>query len=352
MKTIKIPASTSYIVHIEQGCLSQLGQHLSSLLSPCTAAVISDDNVFPRYGKTVCASLQAAGFQVLTYVLPAGEQSKNLTNYGKVLEFLAHHHLRRSDILIALGGGVVGDLTGFAAATYLRGVPYVQVPTTLLAAVDSSVGGKTAVDLEVGKNLVGAFWQPALVWCDPDTLTTLPDTVFRDGCAEVIKYGLLGDQDFFCRLANTPISEHLEDVIAQCVAMKRDIVAEDERDRGVRQLLNLGHTFGHAVEECSGYTLSHGHCVAIGMAIITRAAAQLGYCTAADAAAVEQLLQSYALPTESPYALSQLERAALSDKKIFGDAIHLVVPESVGHCRLVAVPATELRRWLTAGGVQ
>lgn len=352
MKNIVIPTSPPYSVHIKTGCLSQLGQHLSQLLSPCTAAIISDENVFPHYGETVSRSLQAAGFQVLTYVLPAGEQSKNLTNYGKVLEFLALHRLRRSDVLIALGGGVIGDLTGFAAATYLRGIPYVQVPTTLLAAVDSSVGGKTAVDLAVGKNLVGAFWQPALVWCDPDALTTLPASVFRDGCAEIIKYGLLGNADFFHRLAREPVAEHLEEVIAQCVAMKRDIVAEDERDRGVRQLLNLGHTFGHAIEECSGYTLSHGHCVAIGMDIITRAAAKLGYCPAADAEMVTQLLQSYALPTESPYTLSQLELAALSDKKIFGDAIHLVVPESVGHCRLVAVPATELHRWLTAGGVQ
>ncbi len=352
MKTIEIPASTPYTVHIQQGCLPHLGQHLSQLTAPCAAAVISDENVFPRYGETVCASLQEAGFQVLTYVLPAGEASKNLASYGKVMEFLAENHLRRSDVLIALGGGVIGDLTGFAAATYLRGIPYVQVPTTLLAAVDSSVGGKTAVDLAVGKNLVGAFWQPSLVWCDPDVLASLPDAVFRDGCAEVIKYGLLGDAAFFHQLARNPVSEHLEEVIARCVTMKRDIVTEDERDRGVRQLLNLGHTFGHAVEECSGYALSHGHCVAIGMAIITRAAAELGYCAAADVDAVEQLLKSYHLPTASPYSLSQLECAALSDKKIFGSTIHLVVPESVGYCRLVAVPAAELRRWLSAGGVQ
>ncbi len=352
MKSIEISASTPYTVHIEKGCLPHLGQNLSALLSPCTAAVISDENVFALYGETVCASLQQAGFRVLPYVLAAGEQSKSLASYGKLQEFLAQNHLRRSDVLIALGGGVIGDLTGFAAATYLRGIPYVQVPTTLLAAVDSSVGGKTAVDLPMGKNLVGAFWQPSLVWCDPDTLPSLPDSVFRDGCAEVIKYGLLRDADFFRRLGHASVAEHLENVIAQCVTMKQEIVTEDERDRGVRQLLNLGHTFGHAVEECSGYTLSHGHCVAIGMAIITRAAAALGYCAASDAKAVEQLLQTYHLPTVSPCSVSQLERAALSDKKIFEDKIHLVVPESIGHCRLVAVPATELRRWLIAGGVQ
>ncbi len=352
MKTIQIPASTPYEVHIEVGCLPRLGQQLAAIFPPCTAVVVSDENAFPHYGQTVSESMQAAGFSVLTYVLPAGESSKTLDSYGRLLAFLARHHLRRSDFLVALGGGVIGDLTGFAAATYLRGIPYVQVPTTLLAAVDSSVGGKTAVDLPVGKNLVGAFWQPALVWCDPDTLTTLPASVFTDGCAEVIKYGLLGDAAFFHRLGREPIADSPEEVIAHCVAMKRDLVAQDEQDRGVRQLLNLGHTFGHAIEECSGYTLSHGHCVAMGMAIITRSAAAQGLCPPSAVTEVLQLLERYQLPTTAPYPLAQLEHAALSDKKIFGETIHLVVPENVGCCRLRDVPASELRRWLMAGGVQ
>ena len=352
MKTIPIRTSTPYDVYIEGGCLARLGEKLTTLTAPCTVAVISDDTVFPLYGETVCESLRTAGFRVVSFVIPSGESAKNLQTYGEVLTFLAENRLTRSDLLAALGGGVVGDLTGFAAATYQRGIRYIQIPTTLLAAVDSSVGGKTAVDLSVGKNLVGAFHQPALVWCDPDTLSTLPNAVFRDGCAEVIKYGLLGDAAFFAALRETPVKKQLEEVIARCVEMKRDTVNADEFDRGCRQLLNLGHTFGHAVESVSGYTLSHGHCVAIGMALMTRAAATLGYCAPSVCEAVESLLTQYGLPTENPYSLDALAAAVLADKKMDGASIHIAVPYAIGDTRLVKIGASELRNWLTAGGVQ
>ncbi len=352
MITIHVPASTPYDVCIESGCLSRLGQQLSSLTAPCTVAVISDDTVFPLYGEIVCASLRNAGFRVVSYIIPSGESAKNLTTYGEVLTFLAESRLTRSDYLAALGGGVVGDLTGFAAATYQRGIRYIQIPTTLLAAVDSSVGGKTAVDLAVGKNLVGAFHQPSLVWCDPDTLSSLPPAVFRDGCAEVIKYGLLGDANFFRQLSRCHIAQQLESVIARCVEMKRDVVSEDEFDRGRRQLLNLGHTFGHAIESVSGYTLSHGHCVAIGMARICHAAARMGYCSAVDADAVDALLLQYGLPIHSPYGLEQLTSAVTADKKMDGASIHLAVPHAIGDTRLVKIPADKLSDWLRAGGIQ
>ena len=350
VNTIPISATVSYDVCIGRGILPDLGVQLRRLMAPCTAAVLSDETVFPLYGKVLCASLRRAGFTPVTFVLPAGERCKTLEVYGGVLNFLTRHHLRRSDVLIALGGGAVGDLTGFAAATYLRGLRYVQVPTTLLAAVDASVGGKTALNLPAGKNLVGAFWQPSLVWCDVDTLATLPEDMLHDGCAEVIKCALLGDADLFRRLKSMPVSQDSESVIGRCVTIKRDLVAQDERDRGVRRLLNLGHTVGHAVEACSGYRLAHGRCVAIGLAVITRAAAALGYCPAALCDEVTGLLQSYGLPVSCPYRAEELLRAAENDKKIHGKTLTLAVPVAVGQCRLVDIPASKLGEWLIAGG--
>ena len=247
----------------------------------------------------------------------------------------------------------MGDLTGFAAATYLRGMAYAQVPTTLLSAVDASVGGKTALNLPAGKNLVGSFWQPSLVWCDPDTLGTLPESVFRDGCAEVIKYALLGDANLFESLKNIPATaQDLESVISRCIAIKRDLVAQDERDHGARRLLNLGHTVGHAAEACSAYRLTHGQCVSIGLSVITRAAAELGYCPDAVSDEVTSLLQSCGLPVKSPYRAEDILHAAGNDKKIHGGMLTLAVPESVGHCRLVDIPAAQFGKWLYAGGIR
>ena len=350
MTRICVPVSRPYDVCIGSGILPRLGEELGKLHKACTVAVIADTTVMPLYGETVCQSLRDGGFTPLAYTIPSGESAKNLTTYTQVLTFLAENRLSRGDLLLALGGGVVGDLVGFTAATYLRGIDYVQVPTTLLSAVDSSVGGKTAVDLSVGKNLVGAFHQPILVWCDTDTLASLPAVTFRDGCAEVIKYGLLGDSDFFAYLRDHREHLDLTAVIARCVEMKRDIVCEDEFDRGLRQLLNLGHTFGHAIESLSDYAIPHGHCVAMGMAMICRAAASMGVLRDTDAAAVIELLRAYGLPTESSYGLEALSSAVLSDKKIVGGAVSLVVPHAIGRCELHRLPAEELSRWLAAGG--
>ena len=242
MKSIHIHASKSYDVLVGRGLLRTAGTHIAAVTGSACAAVISDDCVFRLYGEALCASLEAAGLRTVYYVFPHGENFKNLLEYAKILNFLAENRVTRSDVLVALGGGVTGDLGGFAAATYLRGISFVQLPTTLLAAVDSSVGGKTAVDLPAGKNLAGAFYQPDLVLCDLDTLDTLPRETFLDGCAEVIKYGVLGSRTLFDTLAEIPSGETLEAVVAACVEQKRDIVQCDEFDRGMRQLLNLGHT--------------------------------------------------------------------------------------------------------------
>lgn len=350
MKTVHIDASRSYDVRIGRGLLDDCGRQIAERVRCASAAVVADDTVYALYGERVCASLEAAGVRTVCYVFPHGEKSKNLLEYAKILNFLAENRVTRADALIALGGGVTGDLGGFAAATYLRGIPFVQLPTTLLAAVDSSVGGKTAVDLPAGKNLAGAFYQPELVLCDLDTLDSLPREIFLDGCAEVIKYAVLGSRELFALLADIPSGKGLEEVTARCVEMKRDFVQSDEFDRGARQMLNLGHTFGHAVEASSRFTLSHGKSVAIGMAMILRAACSRGLCSAETRDAVIALLQRYGLPTECPYPADMLLGALSADKKIFGTRLNLVVPTDIGACRLLPVGVDELSGWLRDGG--
>ena len=350
MKTVHIDASKSYDVRIGRGLLDDCGRQIAERVRCASAAVVADDTVYALYGERVCASLEAAGIRTVCYVFPHGEKSKNLLEYAKILNFLAENRVTRADALIALGGGVTGDLGGFAAATYLRGIPFVQLPTTLLAAVDSSVGGKTAVNLPAGKNLAGAFYQPELVLCDLDTLDSLPREIFLDGCAEVIKYAVLGSRELFALLADIPSGKGLEEVTARCVEMKRDFVQSDELDRGARQMLNLGHSFGHAVEASSRFTLSHGKSVAIGMAMILRAACSRGLCSAETRDAVIALLQRYGLPTECPYPADMLLGALSADKKIFGTRLNLVVPTDIGACRLLPVGVDELSGWLRDGG--
>ena len=349
MKTIEVSASGSYQVKIGSGLLSTLGVQVAGICRSGTAAIVSDSNVWPLYGKIATESLEKAGFRVVSFVFSAGEESKNGQTYLELLNFLASRQVTRSDCLIALGGGVVGDLTGFAAATYLRGIAYIQVPTTLLAAVDSSVGGKTAIDLPAGKNLAGAFYQPRLVLCDTDTLTTLPEEIFRDGCAEVIKYGVLYDPQLFSQLMLSGPDFDRESVIARCVELKRDVVAMDEFDNGLRQKLNLGHTVGHGIEGHSNFTVSHGRAVAMGMAIVARAAAAGGLCSRADADAIVQLLERFHLPTGTDYAAEDIYRCALSDKKRSGGKVNLIVPRAVGRCDILPTPVEELKSFIEAG---
>ena len=329
MTTIHIAASREYDVVIEPGLLTRLGTMAAELGLGRRAAVISDDAVFALYGAAAEKALTDAGFQVDHFLFPHGEQQKNLSTYGQVLNFLCDRRFTRSDFLVALGGGVVGDLAGFAAATYQRGVPYIQVPTTLLSMVDSSVGGKTAVDLEHGKNQAGCFYQPSLVLCDPSLLNTLPEREYRAGCAEIIKYAMLYSEDFLRELEETPVLEQFERVISVCVGMKRDVVRGDEFDKGQRALLNLGHTVGHAVEACSGFTLLHGEGVAIGMAIITRAAVEKGLCTPETLPRLLAVLERYGLPTETDYPLTDILAAAEADKKRTDDVTKFIVPERV-----------------------
>ena len=342
MKLVEVKASGSYCVKIGHGLLDTLGTELAALAKG-NVLVVTDTNVAPHYLERTENTLKNAGFSVISEIIPEGEPSKNLVNYEKLLRRMAAAHLTRADTVVALGGGVTGDLAGFAAASYLRGIRLVQVPTTLLAMVDSSVGGKTAVDLPEGKNLVGAFHQPALVLCDLDTLDTLPQAVFREGCAEVIKTAILFDRPLFEDLKRDGLNFNRESVIARCVEHKRDIVAEDEFETGSRKLLNLGHTLGHAVEKCSGYAVAHGAAVAIGTAAMARA-----FCRE-DGEEIHAVLQEFGLPLTTEFTPEELAEAALADKKRQGDTVTLVVPTAVGKCELCRLPVSELQSVFEAG---
>lgn len=349
MQKITVHASRVYDILIGRGLLLRMGSLIAAQVKGRSACLVSDSNVWPLHGAAAVKSLEEAGFSVHTFVFPAGEESKNAQTYLSLLSFLAQRQLTREDCLVALGGGVTGDLTGFAAATYLRGVPYVQVPTTLLAAVDSSVGGKTAIDLPEGKNLAGCFCQPSLVLCDIRTLKTLPQEVFLEGCAEVIKYGILYDRPLFDYLKQEGMGFDREQVIRRCVELKRNVVARDEFDTGARMQLNLGHTVGHAIEAESGFTVSHGHAVAMGTAIVSRAAAKNGLLPQEAAQAIEEALDVFRLPTATAYPAEALTRHMLSDKKRAGDRVNLIVPRAIGRCEILPIPVEQLTDFVGSG---
>lgn len=349
MTRIQIHASKNYEIHIGSGLLSTAGHAVCTLGKVNKVCIVSETTVWPLYGQQVWDSLALQNLEICRFIFPAGESSKNAGTYVELLNFLARNQLTRSDLIIALGGGVVGDLAGFAAATYLRGIRFIQIPTTLLAAVDSSVGGKTAIDLPAGKNLAGAFCQPSLVICDIDTLNTLPEDVFRDGCAEVIKYAILYDPSLFETLKREGPAFDREAVIARCVELKRDVVHEDEFDTGARQMLNLGHTIGHCVEAMSHFTLSHGKSVAIGTAIVCRASQCFGICDRETTESILSLLLDFGLPITTEYPAPQLADMALSDKKRSGGVVNLIVPESIGLCAIRPTVISELESFIQAG---
>ncbi|MGN1121518.1 MAG: 3-dehydroquinate synthase, partial [Eubacteriales bacterium] len=326
-------------VLIGKGLLADIGKLTAAVKKTCRAAILSDDRVFPLYGKTVKNSLEAAGFSTCEYIFPNGEASKTLDTFGNILEFLAGEHLTRTDLIVALGGGVVGDVAGFCAACFLRGIDFVQIPTSLLAAVDSSVGGKTAVDLKSGKNLAGAFHQPILVVCDTDTFQTLDDRQLSCGMAEVIKYGVMCDRPFFEALEQGSLP--IEDLVERCVSIKRDVVQRDEFDNGERKFLNLGHTLGHAVEKHSNFSLTHGAAVAVGMMMIARISEQRGYAKEPLTARLDAVLRRYGLPTSYAISANELFGIARGDKKTEGSSITLVIPERFGECTLQKLPLAD-----------
>ena len=340
IKRVAVKASGSYDVVIGKGILDNAGKLVAEVKKPCRAVIVTDSNVDALYSDRVRKSLVKEGFDVSKFTFIAGEDSKCADTFIDMLEWLAEQKITRSDLLVALGGGVVGDITGFTASCYLRGIDFVQIPTTLLAAVDSSVGGKTAIDLKAGKNLAGAFYQPIVVICDTDTFETLPPKEVACGYAEVIKYGVLFDEKFFEGLENSSLD--METIVEKCVEFKRDVVERDEFDRGERKLLNLGHTAAHGIEKASGFTVTHGEAVAIGTVIASTIAVNEGLFSKEEAERIEKILRQYNLPTLCTTPAEEIFDAALSDKKRESANITLVLPEKIGKCVLKDVPVMSL----------
>ena len=346
---IELPVGQGYRILIEDGLLDRIGAYAGALLPVGKAVIVSDSHVYPLYGERLSASLTQAGFAVVSFVFPAGEASKSAETLFSLWRFLAENEVTRRDSIFALGGGVTGDLAGFAAASFLRGIPFVQVPTSLLAMVDSAVGGKTAIDIPEGKNLVGAFYQPRAVLCDPLLLASLPEAELRCGMAEVIKYAFINRPSMLPYLASRPTKEALTRLIAEAIRDKAAIVAEDERDTGVRQLLNFGHTPAHAIELLSDFSVPHGYAVAAGMLLMTRAAVRRGYCEKDVLSALESILSANDIPCDLPYTADALSGAALRDKKRMGDKLTLVIPVSLGKCELLSMPVTCLTAFFDDG---
>ena len=341
MRTVNVSlGNRSYAVKIGSGLLARLGNECARLKLGNRCAIISDRNVAPRYGKAARLALSNAGFDSVLITVPAGETAKSLKSVQACHDQLAAHRLERKSFIVALGGGVVGDLAGFVAATYLRGIAFVQAPTTLLAQVDSSVGGKVGVNLKAGKNLVGAFYQPRLVLCDLDTLRTLPMREYRAGLAEVIKYGIIRDANLFKRLERDMPKllrrepNTLSEIIARCCEIKADVVGQDETESGLRAILNFGHTIGHALEAISHYgKYLHGEAISIGQIAAAELSAMASGLAAPDVERIRNLFKRAGLPTQVRLSAGQREKlfaAMRLDKKVSGGEIKFVLAERIG----------------------
>lgn len=347
METIHVKASTEYDVLIGQGLLAQLGSLARTVNAGTRVLVVTDETVRELYADRAAELLAQAGYRTEIFTVPSGENAKTAAVWLSVIDRLAELHFSRDDLIAAVGGGTVSDLAGFAAACYLRGISWLAVPTTLLAMADASVGGKTALDLPQGKNLIGAFYPPCLVLCDPDALNTLPQSVLSDGLAEVIKYGMVGDTELLSLLHHGFLPQ-AEKILCRCIVQKRDIVEQDERDNGRRRLLNFGHTVAHAIETCSAYRISHGKAVAIGMAAMTRLAEHSGICTDGIYRELYDLLTGFGLPTVLPFSAQELWQAAFSDKKRQSDTLYLVLPVRRGQCLIRPYSMEDYRSMLEA----
>ncbi len=344
--------SGSYPIFIEKGLLDEIGQGIRNIYKGKKIAVITDSNVDGLYGEKVVRSISEAGFEVCRIVVKAGEESKSFDTLLEVYNKLLDFRINRGDIIAALGGGVIGDMAGFAASTFLRGIPFIQIPTTLLAQVDSSVGGKVAVDLPRGKNLVGSFYQPKAVFIDPSLLTTLNEKFFNDGMGEVIKYGAIRDKDLFHSLMKYENKEALlkeiDKIIYICCSIKAAVVEADEKDTGERMLLNFGHTIGHAVEQFYKYTTySHGEAVAMGMYAITKLGEELGMTKPGTSEEIKEVLIKYNLPWTLPEIKSEVIIETIGhDKKNIGDSMNFILLESIGKSFIQKIDTNQVKTYL------
>lgn len=329
-------------IHIENGLLSRAAAVIGETFSPSRIHIVSDSTVAPLYLQKL---EQQFTLPVTHTVIPAGEEHKRLSTVEGIYHDLLANGMTRKDLIVALGGGVVGDITGFAAATFLRGVSLCQIPTTLLAQVDSSVGGKTGVDMPEGKNLVGAFYQPRLVLIDPSVLTTLPEQTFADGMAEVVKYGYISNRDILDMVSAPDYKQNIESIICECVKIKRDVVTIDEHDTGLRMILNFGHTIGHAAEKLGNYVdLTHGQAVAVGMVAAMRLSAFLG--NEDLTGRLIEILKHIGLPTELKYDREDIYRSLLSDKKKFGATVNFILVREPGRAEITPIDAEKLHGYV------
>lgn len=345
MSILKVKTdSGEYEVLIRKGASSDIGKKLKQIARGNKTAIITDDVVMPLYSDSIIGELSGCGFETCVYVLPHGEASKNGREYLKILEFLAESGLDRRDTVVALGGGVVGDIAGFAAATYLRGIDCVQIPTTLLSMTDSSVGGKTAIDLKAGKNLAGAFKQPKFVAIDTVFLETLPEAEIKNGLGELIKYAVIDGGEILTMLEDG-FGKNVQKIVEAAVDIKRRVVEADEKESGLRRILNFGHTPAHAAEKLSGFTLPHGVAVAAGVNLMLRASVRKADCPARDAQRIEKLCVKYGLPVAFEYTAKRLAEASAGDKKTEGEFINLVLADKIGSVFSIKVPKTELEEY-------
>lgn len=347
MSVISVKTPRQYDITIENGILNNCGDIISKTVKGKNCVIVTDSNVAPLYLATVKKSLEANGITVGTHVFPAGEESKTLQTVEGIINSFCESELTRSDFAVALGGGVCGDMTGFASAIYMRGIAYVGIPTTLLSQIDSSVGGKTGCDLSFGKNLIGSFHAPKAVIIDPLCLNTLPQRIFNDGLGEAIKYGIIKSENLFNRLMNENAKDFINELIEECVSIKRDITENDFFEKGERMLLNFGHTIGHAIEKYYNYKdITHGEAVCIGMVTMAAAAERNGLCELGLAKTITACLHKYALPATTAIELEKLCESASNDKKRRGKDIKIVMPERIGSCVIKSVPVDGLAQYL------
>lgn len=351
MNTITVDLTTDlYQIYVGHNLLKQAGKLIRSSTSGSKILIVTHPNLQNLYGAELLDSLETAGYSVTTALIPSGEHSKSFDSYQKLINTLAKNRFTREDIVVAFGGGVISDLAGFVAATYMRGCALIHIPTSLLAMIDSSIGGKTAIDLPFGKNLVGAFYNPKAVIVDLELLNSIPAPLLQDSCGELIKYGVLSGNNLFNKisLARNPMQvidvPHRQELIQACVEIKKSIVEADFKEAGSRKLLNLGHTLGHAIETLSNFELGHGSCVAAGTNMMAKACSKLGLCSWKDAEKIAQLTQSYNLPTSTSFTVEELYSTALHDKKSHTDSIDVTLIYGIGDVRIERKSFAELKQ--------
>jgi len=333
---LKVNASTKYDIIIEKGIAKQSGELIKEIISPCKVLVVSDDFIPSCHYDLVINSLKNNGYNVIKYIIPYGEKSKCLNEYGKMLACLAENNFSRKDLVVAVGGGVVGDLAGFVASTYMRGIAFVNMPTTLLACIDSSVGGKTGIDLPNGKNLVGTFYQPSMVIIDSEFLKTLPEDIYKDGLGEAIKYGIM--EKSVWEMLKSGI-KNIDEFIYECLKIKKHVVEQDEKEGGLRQVLNLGHTFGHAIETLSSYTILHGFAVSKGIAIMAKYASSKGELSKEEEQEILSVISSFGIDYSCPYSLEEMKKVIIRDKKANNGKVNLIFIEKIGK---ISIRQTEI----------